>query len=146
MNLKANIEAIVNAMTGPTTFRYGTKHDENINGDSGDYPAIVLLEPESGGFDVQPMNGSARDVENTFIQFIDQIVMGEQADNREQVIEAQKSTAVAFIQALNNSNLFQDIAQNGYRWVVIRDYYDANVAGIELNIPNLITKEIRPCY
>lgn len=143
MNLRNKIETIAGSLG--VGFRYGTKYDENINADNGIFPAIILLESDNGGFNVQPMLGNVRDQDNVFLQFIDIIRMGEQADYRESTIEDMKTLAVRFINALNNTNQFQDIPENAIKWVKIADVYDANVAGIELNIPLLTDMQPRPC-
>lgn len=143
MNLKSKIQTIVSSLG--VAFRYGTKYDENINADGGVFPAIILLEPDNGGFNLAPVGGLIRDQDNVFLQFIDIIRMGEQAGYREPDIEDMKSLAVRFINALNATNYFQDIPITAMKWVKIVDVYDANVVGIELNIPLLTDMQPRPC-
>lgn len=145
MSLKSDIAEIVATLPGTPAFRYSRRSEENINGDNAPYPAVILIEPDQGGFNIQGMSGLARDRNNTFIQFLDKTVMGDQALDRETVVDAMKTLAVQFIQALNNSNKWQDIAETGYNWVLLVDYYDVNTAGIELNISQLINREPRPC-
>lgn len=142
MNLRQQIADIA-FLTG-ATFRYGRRYDENINADNGTFPAIVLLEPDQMGFYVDVMTGASYDRYNVFIQFIDKIEMGQQASARDQVVENMRTLAATFIARLNESNEFQafNAIING---VLMVDTYDANVAGIEINITGLTDTYPRPC-
>lgn len=145
MDLKARIQTIVGTIqtedpAPPLAFRYGRKSDENINADSGTFPAVVLIEPDQFGFTVDPQSGQVRERANVFIQFITLCEMGDQAEARYDSLQLMRKYAAEFIFRLNATNLFQDLAVN-YPAVAIVDTYDANVCGVEINLGNLTSTQ-----
>lgn len=146
MNLRSQIESIVSTIDVgyDVAFRYATKYDENIKGDNQAYPAIVMLEPDQFGFRLSPQNGAIHDRTNTFFQIVDRRAeIAEMADYRESTLEAMRTLAARFIQALDDSNKFEPFTEN-IPGILIAETYDANVCGIEINI-NLTEKQPRPC-
>lgn len=152
MNLRDQIGSIVatlqveneqGAIVAPT-FVYGRKSEVNISVDNIPGPYVILIEPDQFGFYLPPGSGSLRDTHNVFIQFVDGIVMGENADYRHPVVVAMKRLAAQFIYALAKSEVFQDFGPNIPGMLVV-DTYDRNVAGIELNIGQLTDIYPIPC-
>lgn len=126
-------------------FYYGRKFDMNIIADGATFPAVVLLEPDQFGFRVSAGTGQVFDSYNLFFQFLatTPVGLGEQANNREATIEQMRALAGLFIYRLNESNLFSGFNER-VGGVVIVDYFDANVCGIEINITNLTDVQPRP--
>lgn len=142
MSLTTEIQSI--AISLGVAFRYGRKYDENINGDDAVFPAIVLLEVDQPGLRINKTTGQVWDRDNIFIQFIDKTVMCEQAIDREEVVSSMKLLAAKFIKELGNSKYFSDFGEN-INGVLLVDYYDVNVTGIEFNITGLTSIYPYPC-
>ena len=145
MNLRDQIGSIVMGLTGNPQFVYGRKSEVNVIMDNYGKPAVVLIEPDQFGFNVNAITGSVRDTYNVFIQFIDVVdPMGEDANYRHPVVEAMRTLCAEFLQELSQTDIFQDINTN-VPGVLIVDRYDLNVAGIEINLAQLTDIQPRPC-
>lgn len=144
MNLREQIGTIAMALTGNPTFVYGRKSEINCSGDNFEFPAVVLIEPDQFGFSLNPNTGNVKDTYNVFIQFIDKIVPGEDANYRHPVVEAMRTLCAEFILKLSEADIFLDINAN-IPGVLVVDEYDVNVAGIEINIAQLTDIYPRPC-
>lgn len=127
------------ALTLSPNFYYGRKSDINIKGDNSAFPAIILIEPDDIGFTFNTGSGNIRDVDSVFIQFVDKVEMGQQAGERLSTIQAMRILAAQFVDQVVNHHdikLMTATAQEFYvRGTLIVDYYDVNVAGIEINLP-----------
>lgn len=145
MDLRQQIGAIVMGLTGNPTFVYGRKSEVNVSGDNLSFPAVVLIEPDQFGFNLNQTTGVVRDTYNVFIQFIDVVdPLGEDANYRHPVVEAMRTLCAEFIQELSNADIFQDLNTN-IPGVLVVDTYDVNVAGIEINLAQLTDVYPRPC-
>lgn len=144
MDLREQIGVIAMGLTGSPNFIYGRKSDVNISGDNARLPAVVLIEPDQFGFTLNPNTGNIKDTYNVFIQFIDQIEMGEDTNYRHPTVEAMRTLCAEFILALSQADVFQDLNTN-IPGVLVVDEYDVNVAGIEINLAQLTDIYPRPC-
>lgn len=146
MNLRDQIGSIAMGLTGNPLFVYGRKSEVNVIMDNAPkQTAVVLIEPDQFGFNVNPVNGVVRDTYNVFIQFIKVVdPMGEDANYRHPVVEEMRTLCAEFLQALSQTDLFQDLNPN-IPGVLVVDAYDLNVAGIEINLAQLTDIYPRPC-
>lgn len=144
MDLREQIGVIAMGLTGNPQFVYGRKSEVNIIMDNTGTAAVVLIEPDQFGFNLNTTTGVVRDSYNTFIQFIKQIEMGEDANYRHPVVEEMRTLCAEFIQKLNEADIFQDLNTN-IPGVLVVDTYDVNVAGIEINLAQLTDIYPRPC-
>lgn len=144
MNLREQIGLIVSELPGVPNFVYGRKSEINISGDNAQFPAVVLIEPDQMGFNLDATTGGLKDTYNVFIQFIDQIEMGEDANYRHPVVEDMRTLAGTFIRRLSAADIFKDLNVN-IPGILVVDTYDVNVAGIEINLAQLTDIYNRPC-
>lgn len=144
MNLREQIGSIALDLTGSPNFVYGRKSEINISGDNAVFPAVILIEPDQFGFNLNPTTGAVRDSYNVFIQFVDQVDMGEDANYRHPVVENMRTLCAEFLQKLSASEIFQDVNPN-VPGVLVVDAYDVNVAGIEINLTQLTDIQPRSC-
>jgi hypothetical protein len=138
MTIKERIQYIAGTLVGEANFYYGRKSDINIIGDDASFPAICLIEPDDIGLVFSNISGNLNDYDTCFIQFIDQVVMGEQAKDRLPVVDTMRTLAARFIDAvINDTEMSLRTTGDTYqiRGTLIVDQYDVNVAGIELQIP-----------
>lgn len=147
MNIRDAIEQLVSELeyyregesyTTPVGFGYGRKYDNNINADNDTFPRVYLIEPDMPGFRVKALDGNVNDRWNIFLQFLtlDAPEMAQQADYRYDAVEDMRSLAAQFLYRLSLSDLFEDITEI-VPAVLLVDYLDANVTGIEINLANL---------
>lgn len=146
MNLKSVIASIVAELVYfnsddeivQVTFQYGRKMDNNINADNDTFPAVYLIEPDMPGFRVKQVDGNVADRWNVFIQFLTLMApeMGQQAAYREAAVEQMRTLAAQFLYRLSKSDYFEDITET-IPAVLLVDYYDVNVTGIEINLASL---------
>ena len=152
MDLRSQIGAIAlqltytdkNGTTRNPNFLYGKKAEINVQGDNARFPAVILIEPDQFGFSIQPTTGAVRDSYNVFIQFVDQVDMGEDANYRHPVVEDMRTLCAQFLRKLSDTDIFQDLNIN-IPGILVVDAYDVNVAGIEINLAQLIDIYPRPC-
>lgn len=147
MNLEEQFRELVERMSPQPVFLYGRKHEINVSADNAAFAetgAIVLIEPDQMGFFKARATGTVRDRYNIFVQFIKPVVMGEDANYRSPTVEAMRTLAAKFIDLLDQSDIFGDLPENLPGFLLV-DYYDANVAGIEINIAQLTDIYPRPC-
>lgn len=142
-NLKDHIGLIVTNQLG-VAYRYLRKSEENVAGDYSDYPAIVFIEPDQGGW-ANNQQGTIKRFTNCFFQFIvDYKDMGDNATQRDDKIESMKVLAERFINRIINDDDFE-VNVADFNFITIVEKYDSNVVGIELNIPKLIYTQPTPC-
>ncbi len=132
-------------------FYYGRKSDINIQADNFAFPAICLIEPDDIGFVFDTLTGNIKDTDNCFIQFIDIHEMGNQAPDRLTAINTMRGLAAQFVNLVANDDgvdSIEFVTQNGVinvRGTLIVDGYDANVVGIEINLPLRLTYPLPLC-
>lgn len=133
------------ALTVNENFYYGRRHEANALGDNWVYPAIILVEPDSGAFSFSSQAGGLTDSTDLFIQFIDKTPeISQGANYRYEVIQRMKQLAREFIYALEASEKFNPLnAVNP--WALLVDMYDVNTAGIELNLGRVTNIFPEPC-
>ena len=144
MNLREQIGSIVLGLTGNPNFMYGRKSEINIQGDNSRFPAVILIEPDQFGFNLNAATGTVRDTYNVFIQFVDQIDAIEDANYRHPTVESMRTLCAEFLQELSAADIFNDLNTN-IPGVLVVDSYDVNVAGIEINLASLTDIQPRPC-
>jgi hypothetical protein len=144
VNLREQIGSIAMSLTGSPAFYYGRKSEINVQGDDMILPAVILIEPDQFGFSISPYSGAVKDTYNVFIQFVDQVTMGEDANYRHPVVEAMRTLCAEFILKLSEADIFEDLNTN-IPGVLVVDTYDVNVAGIEINLARLTDLSPRPC-
>jgi hypothetical protein len=153
MNIKQAIESIVNELIYipfgsdepvPVAFGYGRKYDNNINADNDSFPRVYLIEPDMPGFRVKAIDGNVADRYNLFLQFLilQAPEMGQQAEYRYDSVEEMRTLAAQFLYRLSESDLFEDITET-VPAVLLVDYLDANVTGIEINLAQLTSLQPR---
>jgi hypothetical protein len=150
MNIKDKIGSI--ALSLGVSFSYAKKSEQNINADDIVFPNILLIEPDQFGRKVS-LNGSLRRYTNLFIQFTTRMPdqedptkdeIGRDANYRNAMIEQMQDLADSFIYAILNDEDFENISED-IRGFPIMEAYDANVFGVEFNIPKLIHTFPLPC-
>lgn len=142
-DLRNDIGAIASNLGA--TFYFGRKHEVNADGDNLNYPAIILLEPDSGAFTISPTSGGITDTNDTFIQFVTKVdEISQFANYRYPEVEQMKALARSFVYELQRKDIWQ--AMNAINpWALIVDTYDVNVVGIELNLGRLTNIFPEPC-
>lgn len=141
-NLKDRIGTIVLSLG--VTYQYLRKSEENVSADNHSFPAIVFIEPDQGGWK-NNQQGTIKRFTNCFFQFITLYEdMGDNATQRDGSIEEMKILAERFIQRIISSDDFE-VVTTDINFVTIIEKYDANVVGVEINIPKLIYTEPTPC-
>ncbi len=144
MDFTAAIKQIVEDNMLGFSFYYGRRSEANDAGDTLQFPAIILVEPDTGGLSRDPNMGRIKQARDIFIQFMDIIPMGEDANERHPAVMAMGDAAAKFVQALERTDLFQDLPSYLPMYLKV-DTYDVNVAGWELNIPRLTPLTATPC-
>lgn len=141
-NLKDRIGTI--ALSLGVAYQYLRKSEENVSADDHAFPAIVFIEPDQGGW-TNNQQGTIKRFTNCFFQFITLYEdMGDNATQRDGSIEDMKVLAERFIQRIISSDDFE-VVTTDINFVTIIEKYDANVVGVEINIPKLIYTQPTPC-
>ncbi len=129
-------------------FGYGRKYDNNINGDNDVFPRVYLIEPDMPGFRVKAIDGNVADRYNIFVQFLTkagpngEAELAQQANYREPEVEYMRTLAAQFLYRLSESDQFEDIIET-VPAVLLVDYLDVNVTGIEINLSQLTALQPR---
>lgn len=145
MDLREQIGVIVMGLTGSPQFVYARKSEANVILDNSASTAVILIEPDQFGFNIDPTTGMVRDAYNVFIQFVKVVdPMDEDANYRHPVVEEMRTLCAEFLQKLSQADIFRDLNPN-IPGVLIVDEYDLNVAGIEINLAQLTDIYPRPC-
>lgn len=142
-DLRNDIGAI--AISLGANFYYGRRHEVNADGDNFTYPAIILVEPDSGNLRRSDTVGAFRKVNDTFIQFLEKSPeISQGANYRYTDIQAMVELAVQFLYKVDASDIWDDLNQDN-PWALQVDLYDANTCGIELNLGKLSNLFPTPC-
>lgn len=144
MDFKTVVKDIVENKMEGFTFYYGRRSEANYAGDALTFPAVVLVEPDTGGLSRDPNMGRIHQSRDLFIQFLDKVPMGEHAEERHPVVMAMSAAAADFVQELDRSDIFRDLPSYLPMFLIV-DRYDVNAAGWELNIPRLTPNAPGPC-
>lgn len=99
----------------------------NIDIDKIPLPCIVYILPPSGTFLLK--NGHAKDIPEAAIAFLDRTVLDDNSVIDDSVVEKMKRLALAFIDSVNGSGLFETV-EGELRYQVPVDILDSIVSGI----------------
>lgn len=94
-------------------------------------PAIVCILPVGGYLELS--RGRVKDCENIAIAFVDKVVRDANGDDNEKVYNEMKSTAGAFLKAMNDSREFEPIEGN-VRYTTIFESASAYYTGVLLEL------------
>src|SRR5574343_288320 len=108
--MKANIAAIVSAMTGTPTFVHERTNMANITLDDSTFPLVYYQEFNTGSFN----NSQYQITEGLLItmQFLDRYAdLADTANTNDTIYEARKTAAKEFIRRFNASGLWERITR-----------------------------------
>lgn len=139
MTIKDRIEAL----SAPNAFYYGRNYDINIQADNNEFPAIVMIEPDTLGFYFNTVAGTVKKSSQVFIRFLNMLPEGidiaEQAEARLPVIDAMTDLAAQFVNAVMNDDDLELVVPNAgdfrIQAVTVIDAYDAHLCGVEIQLP-----------
>lgn len=151
MNIRDKIGSI--ALSLVDSYSYARKSEQNVNADDLIFPNILFIEPDSFGFTPSLISGNLKSYTNIFIQFTTRMPeqncsvkdeIGRDANYRNAMIEEMKKLASKFVQKILADDDFENVV-NDMPMIPIIEAYDANVFGVELQIPKLIHTFPLPC-
>lgn len=151
MNIRDKIGSI--ALTLVDSYSYARKSEQNINADRIVFPNILFIEPDSFGFTPSLVSGNLRSYTNIFVQFTTRMPdqedpvkdeIGRDANYRNAMIEEMRTLAAQFVQKILRDDDFENFV-NDMPMIPVIEAYDANVFGVELQIPKLIHTFPLPC-
>lgn len=109
----------------------------NIELDTLPTPCILYLLPAAGSFMLR--NGQVRDFPDVAIAFLDKAVIDENAVHDDSIVERMKRLVLAFVNAYNESGLFEPL-EGELRYQVPIDILDSVISGVIIQ-PKI--KEVR---
>ena len=152
MNIRDKIGSIVATLDG-VSFNYARKSEHNVDADNIAFPNALFIEPDSFGFTPSIVSGNLKEYTNIFIQFTTRMPnqddpvkdeIGRDANYRNAMIEEMRDLARQFVQIILSDEDFENII-NDMPMIPVIEAYDANVFGVELQIPKLIHTFPLPC-
>lgn len=138
MTIKTEVQRIAETFG---TFYYGRNHDINIQADNNEWPAIVMIEPDTVGFTLTGVGTMMRRA-TVFIRFLNMLPEGtdiaEQANDRLDTIDEMNLLAANFVQAVASDDQLEIITtttQIQIQGITVIDAYDAHLCGVEIQLP-----------
>jgi len=153
MNIRDKIGNLALNLDGVASFNYARKSEQNVSADDLCFPNILFIEPDSFGFIPSIVSGTLKSYTNIFIQFTTRMPysndehkdeIGRDANYRNAMIEEMKTLAAEFVQLILRDEAFENVV-NDMPMIPVIEAYDANVFGVELQIPKLIHAFPLPC-
>ncbi len=134
MTLVETLQGYAAQMPGNPVFVYKRKSEQNAE-DNLDYSngLINLLEVDQPGFLYNTTTGTLHNRWPCFIQFVKKIEQDSKASDRDAIVQEMSLLAATFIRKIDQEDLFQFV-QPVIPGVMLANYYDSNVVGIEINL------------
>lgn len=134
MNLINVFTDICSTLPGSPEFSYMGKYEHN-SADHLDFTTarVNLFEIEQPGFKFNKNTGNVRDRFPVFIEFLKKSDQDLTAIQRESIIQDMRNLAASFILTIDQSGLFEELPEI-IQGVTVRDRYDTNTAGYEMNL------------
>lgn len=130
MRVDQKVRQIVEGICG-LSFEFNDWTRANVKLDKKELPTCLYLLPVSG--QLRNKNGNFRDYPNALIAFLDKVDLDFEGKDNEPTVERMKAYAKKFIQAVNNSGMFESLPED-VAYSVVYDKLDANLTGVVIQV------------